>query len=149
MRDDARACARWLVGEDGGCSFGGEGLRGVEGRGQAGETFPTVKTKPSLTIHWELCSAPEGECSGGTGALAYSRRRHFPPFSSSAVACFGGLEGRLGTGWESREDRRREGPLRLVRALEEGARGLRPTGEGGHGRTKASDWEPVATRRRR
>ena len=79
-------------------------MRRAEGGGQEGETFPAVKTDISLASHWELCSAPEGESGGGTGPVACSRRRHSPPFSISAGACFGGLEGRLGTGWKSRED---------------------------------------------
>lgn len=34
MRGDAGACARWLIRGDGGCCYGGEGLRGVEGGGE-------------------------------------------------------------------------------------------------------------------
>lgn len=51
MRDDIRTCARWLIGEDGGCSFGGVGLRGEEGGCPTGETFLTVKTNISLASH--------------------------------------------------------------------------------------------------
>lgn len=50
MRDDVSTCARWLIGEDGGCTFGGEGLRGEEEGGWRVETFPTVKTNASLAV---------------------------------------------------------------------------------------------------
>lgn len=40
-------------------------------------------------------------------------------------------------GWKSWEDRTPEGSLRRVRALGDGAGGLRQTGKGRHGRTKA------------